>query len=153
MLCLNLVSTFPMLASRNGQRIDYLCLKYRRRQAKMFPYMLEKQLSCSFSSNDLLAWNKNHHLAETIHNHKQSYPDLVLDNLPRKSIEMLSQGRLGTGNDKYKSNFQMEGFDVLHRTQPRVYRETSRCIFGQKTYSRRFNDFLSTPKCLATLDL
>jgi hypothetical protein len=50
---------------------------------------------------------------------------------PTKSMEILSQGREGTGSGVYKPNFLLLGLLVAHNEHPRTYLETLSFILGQ----------------------
>jgi hypothetical protein len=46
-------------------------------------------------------------------------------------MEILSQGREGTGSGVYKPNFRLLGLLVAHNEHPQTYLETLSFILGQ----------------------
>ena len=59
---------------------------------------------------------------------------LVVGRPPTKSMEMLSHGLVGIGNEWYKPCFLLSGFLVQQSMHPLINQATSSCILGEKTY-------------------
>lgn len=89
-------------------------------QSKVKKDMLKEQIRCSFCCDHLLTRNHQCRSAETI-------------KPPRKSIEILSQGLLRTGNGVYIPNFRLLRLLVQQIAQPFTNRSISRIIPGHYT--------------------
>jgi hypothetical protein len=61
-------------------------------------------------------------------------------------MEMLSQGREGTGSGVYKPNLLLLGLLVAHKEHPLTYLETLSFILDQYQYLCKLVTALPTPK-------
>src|SRR5437016_9417548 len=80
------------------------------------------------------------HFRKSIHNHKDAIPKT-------KSIEISSQGTLGTGRGMYKPcglSRDLAFWHVMHRA---MKCSTSRLIFAQKKWLASMSSVFFTPKC------
>src|SRR6266540_6137607 len=76
-----------------------------------------------------------------------SLPFLVLGNPKIKSIEISSQGTLGTGRGMYKPCGLSRDLACWHVVQRATKRSTSHLIFGQKKWLASMSSVFLTPKC------
>src|SRR6266542_3184445 len=76
-----------------------------------------------------------------------SLPFLVLGNPKTKSIEISSQGTLGTGRGMYKPCGLSRDLACWHVVQRATKRSTSSLIFGQKKWLASTSSVFLTPKC------
>src|SRR3954467_946539 len=92
--------------------------------------------------------NKVCHLRKPIHNNKNTIPPFLCTGNPKtKSIEISSQGTLGTGRGIYKPCGLRRDLAVLQVVQRATNLSTSRRIHGQNKCASRTSSVFLTPKC------
>jgi hypothetical protein len=84
---------------------------------------------------------------------KYSFPFHIIGKPPTKSMEMISQGRVGRGIEWYRPFFLLLGLSVQQRINPLIYRATYSYILGQYTYLYKLEIVSPTPQCPTTLEV
>jgi hypothetical protein len=70
-----------------------------------------------------------------------------------KSMEILSQGRVGTFKGWYRPCFLLMGLLVQQKMHPLIYHATSSYILGQYTYLCKLKIVFPAPECHVTLEV
>lgn len=82
------------------------------------------------------------------------FPSWLLVNLPTKSMEIISQGRVRIGKRWYKPCFMLLGLLVQQSMHPIMNQlATCSCILGQYTYLCKLVTIFPTPKRPVTLEV